>query len=148
MAMGEQQAAGAMSAEDKKRWLKRAYKVPSQIRSLTAELETLRSTVGSIGGGSGMPSAPRYNGETGEVNKTIRMISLEEKIKKEIGGLERRWTKIHDAIGELQDVNERLVLRYWYINGMSRQEIADEMHYSVSRINQLHAAAIEHVKVK
>lgn len=137
-----------MTPDEKKAFLRKAYRLDKVIKSQSAELTVLRAALQSIGGGSdGMPHGYRYNGETGEINAIVRAVDLEAKLQEEIRQTVARWNEIHDAIEQLRNVDERLVIRYRYIEGRTWDEIGLELRLSNSRVKQLHEYAIEHIEI-
>lgn len=136
-----------MTTDEKKAFLRKAYRLDKVIKSQSAELTVLRAALQSIGGGGsdGMPHGYRYNGETGEINAIVRAVDLEAKLQEEIRATVARWNEIHDAIEQLRNVDERLVIRYRYIEGRTWDEIGLELRFSNSRIKQLHDSAIDHI---
>lgn len=138
-----------MTPDEKKAFLRKAYRLDKVIKSQSAELTVLRAALQSIGGGGsdGMPHGYRYNGETGEINAIVRAVDLEAKLQEEIRQTVARWNEIHDAIEQLRNVDERLVIRYRYIEGRTWDEIGLELRLSNSRVKQLHEYAIEHIEI-
>lgn len=138
-----------MNFEEKKVYLRKAYKLDKVIKSHASELAILRSTLGSIGsniGGTG--HGTRYNGDTADINKLISSIDLERQIKNEIVQMTKTWSAIHDAINGLTDVDEKLVIRYRYIQGFSWDEISLEMNCSRANIYRLHDQGINKIEIK
>lgn len=134
-----------MTFDEKKAYLRRAYRLDRRIRSHVAELEILRSMLGSIGGSApdGLQHSPRFSG-SGETNKLIRAIDLEDQLKREIAEMGQRWKEIHDTIEAVSNIDERLILRLRYIQGYTWDEIGAELHYSRSQVFRIHDAAINH----
>lgn len=136
-----------MTADEKKAWLRSAYRIDEEIRSHVEELRVLRLTLSSVVGGASGPHAPRYDGSNAQINGLVRMIALEEKIKEEVAALEQRWTDIHDAIEAVESPTERLVLRYRYIERMTLDEVAAKLKYSTIRVRQIIANAIDNLQI-
>lgn len=136
-----------MTTDEKKAWLRSAYRLDDELKSHLEELRVLRLALSSAGGSAGNgPRAPRYDGSNAQTSGVIRMIALEKKIKEEVAALEQRWTDIHDAIEALENQNERLVLRYRYLERKSYDEIADRMSYSTIRVRQIYSTALWHIE--
>lgn len=133
-----------------KEFLTQGYRISERIDSLRNQLEALMK---------GM-SSPNYSNIGGYGNERksptekrgLKAIELEEKIKTEIAKLEAVQLAIFNAIEGLDSINERLVLRYRYIElthdgkQPSWEIIAYRMHYSVMQVARLHGKALEHLK--
>ena len=50
--------------------------------------------------------------------------------------LRRKLIEAEDFIGGLKDSQMRTILRMYYINGCTQEEIGNELHYSAARISQ------------
>lgn len=136
-----------MTFEEKKSYLRKAYKIDQQIESHTRELEILRMTIGSIGTNYGGVGGGGNKTEAPDVKKMGYAIDLENLIKQEIYEMTQRWKTIHQLIEAISDTDERLVIRYRYIEGNSWDIIASKMSYSRSRIFELHDKGINHIRV-
>ena len=136
-----------MTNKEKKQYLRRAYRINNLVRSHRAELEIYKAAIESIGGGNmdGQPHAPRHDGSTGEIKIIDKKIDLEAQLRCEIADLKEQWREIHDTINGVKDINERLVLRYKYIERREWSDISTELNYSVERIYQIHRDALEHL---
>ena len=133
-----------------KEFLTQAYRIEDRITSLKRQLLTLQ----------GGMKAPNYNntggGRSSTVNneterRGIKSIELEEKIKREVERLEQVQLDIYNAIEGLENVDERLVLRYRYIELSYEGKqpcwdvIAYKMHYSTKQTVRIHGKALEHL---
>lgn len=136
-----------MTIEQKKTYLRKAYRLDRLVQSHAAELERLRSTLGSLGSSlDGQPRTPRYDSSTGEINRLIQVIDLEQQLKDEIAAMGARWKEIHNTIEAVEDKDERLVLRYRYIQGLDWDYIAVELNYSRRQVIRIHGEALEHLR--
>jgi len=135
-----------MTTEQKKQYLRKAYRLDRLVQSHVAELERLRSTLGSIGRSlDGQPRSPRSDGTTGEINRLIQAIDLKAQLKAEIADMVARWKEIHDVVEAVEDKDERLVLKYRYIQGLDWDYIAAELNYSRRQVIRIHGEALEHL---
>jgi sigma-70, region 4 family len=57
-------------------------------------------------------------------------------------------TRLINAIEDLDDPLENIVLRLMYVNGYSWQETKRELNYSHATIQRARAKAIEHLVIK
>lgn len=132
-----------MTVAEKKKYLKRAYRIPDHIRSLEAECARLRQALESVGGVSdGQPRAPRHDGSTAETRTIVSVIDLEEKLDREKANLCVLWRDIHDAIEEMEDEQERDVLRYRYIEGLDWERIARKIDRDKRQALRIHGNAL------
>ena len=112
-----------------KEFLNQAYCLNKLIQSHQRELSELEEmgAVISSSNFSGMPSGSR-NTEAPFVRQVEKKVDLELQIKKEIENLIDLKKKIHDAIDAVRDPNQRLVLRYRYIEFFPWVKIIAEMN--------------------
>lgn len=138
-----------MTTDEKKAYLRKAYRLDRIIKSHAAELHVLRTALTSIGGagGDGMPHQTRYDGTTGEINAIAKAIDLEAKLNAELRETVARWQEIHDTVERLRNLDEKLVIRMRYIEGMNWDEIAGELHFSRTRIFAIHDSAIDNLEI-
>ena len=64
--------------------------------------------------------------------------------------LNRKWEirkTIINAIEEMEDETEKLVLKFRYINGWKWERIAEEMSYSNMHVYKIHGKALEHLEI-
>lgn len=131
--------------QNKKRYLRQAYKLNEQIREKQdrlAELKEMSCSVGAIDyskdkvqGGSGT-NAPFEN-------QVIQVVDLEKEIEQDILKLIHLQSEIMTAIDAVPDVNCALLLDKRYVLRKPWKQIADEMHYSMTHIKRIHRKALE-----
>ena len=132
-----------------KQYLKQGYRLKELIQTHEDELAQLRQMVGSIGSpGIKIGSAPNnWNGETAEQKLVIKTVDLEAQIRREIAQMVGLLHEIHDSIEQVEDGNERLVLRCRYILFLNWSETADRMNYSYQQVRRIHGTALQHITV-
>ena len=81
------------------------------------------------------------------VNIIARIVDLENEIHDEIEQLIALKKQIRDVINKLENVNEKLVLKYRYLMFFQWEEICDKMHYSPRQIHRFHDSALENIEV-
>ena len=69
-------------------------------------------------------------------------------IKAEVEQAARKRDEVKAAVEEVQDGRIRMVLDGRYLAGKSYRRIAKEMHYSESRVMQLHRQGILEIREK
>lgn len=73
----------------------------------------------------------------------LKILEYEEKIKETIAKYIDIKTKTLDAIENLTDDTEKLVLRLRYLNGKTHEETAQIIGYSVEQEKRIHNSALE-----
>ncbi len=71
----------------------------------------------------------------------------ETRIAQEVDGLLSLRRAIDDAIRGLPDPESQLVLKYRYIDGLTIEEIASQMHYCERHISRLHESALRAIRL-
>ena len=69
---------------------------------------------------------------------------MEHKINSEIDRLVDLKSEISEAIDDVEDVDERLLLRYRYLGGHTWEEIGCALGVSNRTIHRLHSSALQH----
>lgn len=130
-----------------KQFLRQAYKLNELIESDKEELENLRSLSESISGDMTQERVQTSATSDKIVNIIARIVDLENEIHDEIEKLIALKKQIHDVINKLENVNEKLVLKYRYLMFFQWEEICDKMHYSARQIHRFHDSALENIEV-
>ena len=131
-----------------KEYFCQAYRLDERINSDLEELAWLRAMAGSL-----RSSAPRdrvqisRRGEAAFVSGVERILALEQKIDREIDQLVDLREQMREVIDTVKNRDERMVLRYRYINGMSWEQIELKMHAAERTVFRWHASALQHVKL-
>lgn len=131
-----------------KEFLSQAYCLNKLIQSHQRELAELEEMGACISSPnySGMPSGSR-NLEPPFVKQVLKKVDLESQIRNEIDELIALKKSIHDAIDNVSDMNQRLVLRCKYIESYSWEQIADNLNYSMVTIYRLHREGLKNIVV-
>ena len=135
-----------MTTKEKKEYLKRYRKIDREVNQLFMEKDEIFSL--------GTKITPTYSDMpkgTGENNKTQSTIEKleeqEEKINKKIDLLYEVKEDIEKALHTVEDDTLRVLLRYRYINGLTWEKIAVNMHYTYQWVCKLHGEALRKLKV-
>ena len=132
-----------------KAYLKQAYRLNELIQSDQQELEDLRLLASSVPGidysKDKVQSSP--SGDAGFTNIVMRIVELEAAINKDIDRLLALKLEIRETINAVQDNEERLLLKYRYLNFMSWDDICSMMCISVRTAHRIHSSAIANVKI-
>ena len=131
-----------------KEFLRQAYRLNELINSDLEELQNLRELSRSVsspvfeekisGTKSTDPPFVRYVG---------KIIDLEKQIQQEVDRLVKLKSDIREAINQMQNVDEKLLLRYRYINFLNWEEICVNLNVSIRTVHRLHSSALQHLKV-
>ena len=132
-----------------KQYLKQAYRLNELINSDLEELAELKifSTSISSSNLSGMPRSGTGNVEPTFARAIDKIIDLENHINEEIAHLVDLKKEIRSVINEVIDGDEKLLLKYRYINFLTWEDICEKMNVSIRTAHRIHASALEHVKV-
>lgn len=132
-----------------KTYLKQAYRLNELIQSDQQELEDLRLLAGSVPGidysKDKVQSSP--SGDAGFTNIVMKIIELEAAINNDIERLLALKLEIRETINAVQDNEERLLLKYRYLNFMSWEDVCSYMQVSMRTAHRIHKSALENVKI-
>lgn len=130
---------------DAKEYLDQAYNMKNHIKCLNQELESYRELASSVPGCNFEERINKQRSTEAPFMKYIyKIMDLEEEIKTESGRLEIMKLEIGHQINLLEDINERLILRYRYLVCMPWDEIAARLHYSIRYVYKIHGRALQH----
>lgn len=135
-----------MKAQD---YLKKAHRLYELIESLKDELAELRVLADAIAAPvlSDLPKAPSRSTDPPYVRYVMKIVELESKIEEEIENYLTIKDEIRNVINEVLDNEERLLLRYRYINFLEWDDIAEKMHVTTRTAHRIHGAALLRVKI-
>ena len=132
-----------MNAE---KYLGQLYKLNNLIQSDKEELEEIRSLATSI---SNDISKERVQTSTSNDKMTdiiAKIVDLENEIKEEIKKFIDLKKEVRDIISQVEDVDERLFLRYRYINFYQWKGIISAMKCSNTQIQRIRDKALKSVE--
>lgn len=127
--------------EQKKEYLRSYRAAVKREERILEDIQELRAS-------KAFPAAISYDGMPKGSNQTDLSDYIEtldrmiESLKAERLEKVRRREKIEKAIKDMQDDNEREVLRLRYIDGKKWEEVALEMHLTYRRVIQIHGKAL------
>lgn len=133
-----------------KQYLKQAYRLNEMIKSNQEELSALRESASSIAGidySKDKVQSSKSSGDAGFVNVVAKIVELEDSINADIAKCISLKNEIRTVINNVQDADEKLLLRLRYINFKTWDEICEELYVSLRTVHRVHAAALEHVNV-
>lgn len=132
-----------------KQYLRQAYRLNEIIDSHVRELEELRLLSTSLPVRDFSHQINQVaNLSSDRISSIVgRIIDLENQIKREIDEFLELKQDIHDAIEGVENLDQKLVLRYRYIEFLTWEKIAERLHYSLRQIHRIHSAALENIKI-
>lgn len=128
-----------------KDYLKRAYLLDKQINVEIQELESLKSMRGQVQGvfyGERIGTNPNRNLEAPFVKTIEKIWEREQSLNEKIDRLVDLKTEINAAIDKLEDVEERLLLKYRYLKNESWEDIALDLNVLYRTVHRIHASAL------
>ena len=131
-----------------KEYLKRAYRLDQRIDSHVAELEHLRDLSTRIQGSNlGERVSSTRNTEASFTRIIDKIADMQERINAEIDTLVDLKAELDAAIERMSDVDERLLLRYHYIDNARWDDIAKALNVSSRTVHRIHASALQNFVV-
>lgn len=131
-----------------KEYLQQIGRLEHRIIRLRDSLDTIRSQMSGV-------RSPSYDANKVQTSaRDDRMLMLisrfedtEAKLIEAISESIRARAKILDEIDEIEDDNQKQVLYYRYVKHLKWDAIADEMHYTRRRIEQIHGNALQSFRI-
>lgn len=129
-----------------KEYLSQAYRLDQRINSDIAELGRLRLMSQNI-------SSPGFeehynatrNTDAPFVKQVEKIMELEKTINEEIDRLVDLKVQIRLTIDSVKNTDERMVLRYCYVDHMTWEQIGDELRADSRTVRRWHENALTHV---
>lgn len=132
-----------------KEYLSRAYRLNELICSYQREVDELKSLALSL---------PSQNASTGTVTTSKdnsasytriveKAVALESKIARKIEDYITLKNEIHSVIEAVENNDEKLCLRYRYIELMTWEQIAQKMNFSVMQVTRIHGQALKKIVI-
>ena len=132
-----------------KQYLKQAYRLNDLIKSNQQELADLRLLSDGVPGidysKERVQSSPSQDAPF--VHIVCKIIGLENEINAEINRMVSLKLEIRSVINAVQDHDERLLLKYRYLNFMQWDDICEHMQVSMRTAHRIHAAALANVQI-
>lgn len=118
-----------------------------QYRDISREIEQLREQqaglIRLVKEHDGQPRGSGISDPTGKAGATMATIS--SRIDDLLVRLLELRNEIERVIEHLPP-RERMLMRYYYIDCMTWEQVAERMHYSVRRVMQIHGNALQKLK--
>lgn len=132
-----------------KEYLRQAYRLNELIDSRITELERLRdySTRLTSCGFEGERVSRSRNTEAPFARIIEKIVDLEKVINRDIDRYVDLKTEMNTAIDRVSNVDERLLLRYRYLNNYSWDDIAQLLNVSGRTVHRIHSSALYNFSV-
>lgn len=131
-----------------KEYLKQAYRLHERIDAHIAELEELRDMSTRIQGVSFEEHFSSTRNTDAPFVKLIgKIMDMESRINSEIDRLVDLKAEMDMVIEQVEDIEERLLLRYRYLDNMTWDDIATRLSVSSRTVHRIHSAALQNFVV-
>ena len=132
-----------------KEYLRQAYRLNELIDSRITELERLRdySTRLTSCGFEGERVSKSRSTEAPFARIIEKIVDLEKVINRDIDRYVDLKTEMNAAIDRVSSVDERLLLRYRYLNNYSWDDIAQLLNVSGRTVHRIHSSALYNFSV-
>ena len=133
---------------DKIIYLKQYIILDRKIDRMIADLERQRSRLGKL-----TPNLSDMPGGGGSIYKSVdialigKIVDLEAEVNLKIDRVIDLKHKIEQLIDSIDDEREKLLMSYRYLDGMTFEWIAGEMHYHWRYVHKLHVRALGKIKI-
>ena len=133
-----------MTSQEKKEFLSRYLEILAEEKDIREEIAYWESKAQKVTSSwSAVPS--RGKGSDKVQMGAIKIAELRESLIDKINHLVAVRIEIERAIGTVQDDTQRRLLRRKYINGLTLEQIAVEMHYSYVHTCRIHGYALSNI---
>lgn len=130
---------------DKKRYLKKGYRINLEIE---AKKEVLKELKANLDGIKSVKFSEKVQG--GDIlgdNAMFNRINKLMEIEKDLAKLYDIQVELNDKINKVEDFNERMVLRYRYILNYTWEQISEKMGYSSRQVIRIHGEALKNFEI-
>ena len=133
-----------MTSQEKKEFLSRYLEILAEEKDIREEIAYWESKAQKVTASwSAVPSGGK--GSDKVQMGAIKIAELRESLIDKINQLVAVRIEIERAIGTVQDDTQRRLLRRKYINGLTLEQIAVEMHYSYVHTCRIHGYALSNI---
>lgn len=133
-----------MTSQEKKEFLSRYLEILAEEKDIREEIAYWESKAQKVTSSwSAVPSGGK--GSDKVQMGAIEIAELRESLIDKINHLVAVRIEIERAIGTVQDDTQRRLLRRKYINGLTLEQIAVEMHYSYVHTCRIHGYALSNI---
>jgi len=127
-----------------KEYLNQAYRINGTVNSRLAEIDDLRALASSISGSNfGERVDHTRNTDPPFVRCICKIIDMEKELSEEVARLIGLKCAINSAINQVSNADEKMLLRYRYVNNYSWSKIGILMNVSNRTVHRIHSAALQ-----
>ena len=127
-----------------KEYLKQAFRLNQLVNSHLAEIDDLRDLSSGISSSNFGERIDRTRSTDPPFVRCItRIIDMERELALEIERLIAMKGEINGAINRLTDADEKVLLRYRYVNNYSWEKISILMNASNRTLHRIHSTALQ-----
>ena len=132
-----------------KQYLNQSYKLNELIESNQQELADLNVLKTSISGIDYSKDKVQLSpsSDASFVKIVEKIVELENTIREDTERMLQLKLEIRNVINQVVDNEEKLLLKYRYLNFFSWEEICDKMNVSIRTAHRIHSEALETVVV-
>ena len=125
-----------------KQWLNRARRIDREIRTLEEVIKSTRERLESV--------TQSYSGDGAQSTKDPhmfdRLVELESLVNEKIDEQIQIKTEILEAISQIRDRRQRIVLTEYYLNMKTWEQVAVEINYSWRQVMNIHGRALQEMQ--
>jgi DNA-directed RNA polymerase specialized sigma subunit len=127
-----------------KEYLSQACRLNEMVNSYLAEIDNLRALASSISGSNFQERVDRTRNTDPPFARCIcKIIDMEKELSKGVDKLISLKGEINDAINQVANPDEKMLLRYRYINNYSWNKICILMSVSCRTVHRIHSSALQ-----
>jgi len=131
-----------------KEYLSQACRLNEMVNSYLAEIDNLRALASSISGSNFQERVDRTRNTDPPFARCIcKIIDMEKELSKGVDKLISLKGEINDAINQVANPDEKMLLRYRYINNYSWSKICILMSVSCRTVHRIHSSALQKFNV-
>ena len=135
-----------MTCEEKKAWLWRYREAKKILQQLSYRLEETRTAASHTT--QNFSPAPGGNGDGQSLARAVeRTDDLERQMSFQLAECDALFEEIDAALEQLEDFREYHILKDYYLNSKTWEQIADGQNVSVRWIHELRRHAINQLKI-
>lgn len=130
-----------------RQYLSQAYRLDQRINSKLTQLSLLRGNAVNITAKLNEVTVQTSHDNTKMENTILKIVEQEREIDDEIDRLVDLKAEVRKVIGNVENIDCRLLLELRYLCFRSWEEIAVEMDYSMDNVFRIHRKALDMVAV-
>lgn len=134
-----------MTIEEKKEYLRGFQRLNREIEQKQFSLSKLidsRDRITTI-----LSDMPKGNNSKDRTLISDEIIDLQKDLQDKLKRAMISRMEIKNKIEEIEEIDERIVLIYRYIENLKFEDIADRMSFSIRSIFDLHSKALKNIKI-